>query len=391
MRYHSYFNTAVVLIRSYDGSLPLTHFLKQYFAEHKKHGSKDRKLIGHLCYCYYRAGHAFEDISVEERLKAALFLCSDIRKEWAILYEDNWLAGCSDDLSQRITFLKKIYPSFNPAAIFPWEKELSKGIDHQAFALSHCIQPDLFLRIRPGYSNAVKQVLEKENIVFAETIPGCLSLPNSSKVDRLLALDKEVVIQDKNSQRVGALMKRIGNNRSGKLSVWDCCAASGGKSLLAIDELGDIDLTVSDLRPSILQNLKERFQRAGVQHFRSIISDLSRPGFRISGSPFDLVICDAPCSGSGTWGRTPEQLYFFSDEKIEAYSGLQQKILSNILPHITDGGHLLYITCSVFEKENEAQVNRLLQQGGFLLVEMNLYEGYTGKADTMFAALLKKG
>ena len=54
MRFQSYFNTAISLIKTYDGSIPLQHFLKQHFSQHKKHGSKDRKFITHLCYCYYR-------------------------------------------------------------------------------------------------------------------------------------------------------------------------------------------------------------------------------------------------------------------------------------------------------------------------------------------------
>ena len=75
MRFQSYFNTAITLIKLYDGKFPLAIFLKQYFAVHKKHGSKDRKFISHLCYCYYRLGHAFDNISTEEKLKTTLFLC----------------------------------------------------------------------------------------------------------------------------------------------------------------------------------------------------------------------------------------------------------------------------------------------------------------------------
>ena len=65
MRFQSYYNTAVYLIKAYDGSMPLVHFLKQYFAANKKHGSKDRKFIAHLCYVYYRLGHSLKPISIE--------------------------------------------------------------------------------------------------------------------------------------------------------------------------------------------------------------------------------------------------------------------------------------------------------------------------------------
>ncbi|MCA6456148.1 MAG: RsmB/NOP family class I SAM-dependent RNA methyltransferase, partial [Chitinophagaceae bacterium] len=107
-------------------------------------------------------------------------------------------------------------------------------------------------------------------------------------------------------------------------------------------------------------------------------------------SPFHMVLCDAPCSGSGTWGRTPEQLSFFTEQKITAYADLQRKILSNVLPQVAKGGYLLYITCSVFRQENEEQVQFILQQDGFELVKMELLKGYDVKADSMFAALVRK-
>jgi 16S rRNA (cytosine967-C5)-methyltransferase len=53
------------------------------------------------------------------------------------------------------------------------------------------------------------------------------------------------------------------SNPKSEIKLWDCCAASGGKSLLAVDTLGNIDLTVSDVRSSIIHNLKHRFAVAG--------------------------------------------------------------------------------------------------------------------------------
>lgn len=390
MRYQSYFNTALLLVGSYDGSVPLVHYLKQYFAQHKKHGSKDRRLISHLCYCYYRLGHTIREVAVEERLKAALFLCSEEAGVWEPLYEAEWKKAWHDSPLMRMAFVKKCYPSFGTETIFPWQAELSEDIDAALFATSHLVQPDLFLRIRPGYADKVRQVLAANRISFREPRPGCLALANGSKTDALLAIDKEVVIQDYSSQRVAALLERIPHPSQQTLKLWDCCAASGGKSLLAIDTLGKMELMVSDIRSSILQNLRDRFQKAGVKKYSSEVIDLSDPAFAIHHSPFTVILCDAPCSGSGTWGRTPEQLYFFTADKIEAYAVLQRKILLNVLPHVAKNGYLLYITCSVFRKENEEQVNWLVQQGEFEMVAMELLKGYDIKADTMFAALLRK-
>ena len=65
MRFQSYLNTTIKIIRLFDGSVPLHHFLKQYFSQQKKHGSKDRKIITHACYNFYRLGQAFIDINIE--------------------------------------------------------------------------------------------------------------------------------------------------------------------------------------------------------------------------------------------------------------------------------------------------------------------------------------
>ena len=101
---------------------------------------------------------------------------------------------------------------------------------------------------------------------------------------------------------------------------------------------------------------------------------------------FDLIIFDAPCTGSGTWSRTPEQLYYFKDEKIDDYSTLQKKMLANIIPHLKEGGSLLYITCSVFKKENEEIVDFIKENFHLQLKKMEILKGYDKNADSMFAA-----
>jgi 16S rRNA (cytosine967-C5)-methyltransferase len=158
---------------------------------------------------------------------------------------------------------------------------------------------------------------------------------------------------------------------------------------MAKDMLGDIDLTVSDVRESILINLKKRFNEAGITKYKSFIADLTQSS-KLTTNSFHLIIADVPCTGSGTWSRNPEQLYYFEQKKIEEYSILQKKIVSNVIKHLQPGGYLLYITCSVFIKENEEVVDFIEQNFHLDVIKMEVLRGYDMKADTMFAALLQK-
>jgi 16S rRNA (cytosine967-C5)-methyltransferase len=173
--------------------------------------------------------------------------------------------------------------------------------------------------------------------------------------------------------------------------VWDCCAASGGKSVLLNDILSKkIDLTVSDIRATIILMLHRRFKKAGIKEYKYFIADITGAGFKPGDLDFDLVICDAPCTGSGTWSRTPEQLCFFKPSAITEYQQLQKKIVSSVLPHVKPNGLFIYITCSVFEKENEAIAELISQNFNCKLLQMQLLKGYDKKADNMFVAVFRK-
>jgi 16S rRNA (cytosine967-C5)-methyltransferase len=394
MRIHSHFNTAVLIISKYDGKIPLAQFLKQYFSQQKKHGSRDRKTISHFCYCFYRLGKALKEIDTSERLKIALFLCNENVDEYSDLFDENWKENGSNNLSERIKFIQKFYPNFSIENIFPFENELSESIDFTALAQSHLIQPDLFLRIRPNKEEIVLRKLNDANISFQQINSTCLKLQNASKIEAVLLVNEEVVVQDYSSQKITEFIELSNANHQPQTTnhqpkLWDCCAASGGKSILAKDVLKNISLTVSDLRPFIINNLQKRFKDAGIKNYRSFVADLTT-NYQPPTTNFDLIICDAPCSGSGTWARTPEQLYFFEKNEIEKYALLQRKIISNVIPSLAKDGYFLYITCSVFKKENEDAVEFIQQKFSLQRIKKEILKGCEMKADTMFAALFKK-
>jgi 16S rRNA (cytosine967-C5)-methyltransferase len=391
MKYFSHLNTAVQLLQQYNGSVPFGSFIKQFFSQHKKYGSKDRKNISQLCYAFFRLGKALPQLPAEERILIGLFLCSPEPNELLQHLQPAWNEQARLPLPDKLLL---IHPACQINEIFPWQEELSNGIDYAAFCSSFFTQPDLFLRLRPGQAQAVKDKLQQAGIAYREAGPSGLALPNASKIDTVLAIDKEAVIQDYSSQRIGELMGVIsgtaGTSANETLRIWDACAASGGKSILAFDLFKNIDLTVSDVRRSILINLEKRFAAAGIRKFNAFIADLSTSTFNIRNSSFDIIITDVPCSGSGTWSRTPEQLYYFDPRQIDRYSALQKKIVANAIPYLKPGGFLLYCTCSVFKKENEDVVEYIQQQHSLSLQQSALMTGYHLKADTLFGAVFQK-
>jgi 16S rRNA (cytosine967-C5)-methyltransferase len=229
-------------------------------------------------------------------------------------------------------------------------------------------------------------------MAFRTVSEDCLALPAGSKIEQAVALNYEAVIQDLNSQRTAEFFKpAIYSSPMPLISAWDCCAGSGGKSIMLYDLHKQLDLTVSDVRESIISNLKRRFQEAEINNYHSIVADVAASSLKLPArSKFDLVICDAPCTGSGTWSRTPEQAYYFDVNKIEEYGSRQKRIVANTIPHLGPGSHFIYITCSVFKKENEEVADFIQQKFQLEMIRAEVLKGYNKKADTMFAALFRK-
>ncbi len=383
-RLDNYIQMALALIERYDGAMPLSAFLKQYYAQNKKHGSRDRKLISHLVYTYYRLGK-YAATNQQQRLLLALFLCEPADSQWSVCLPEAWQQMMQASVAEKCSYLQTQALPITPAAIFPWIDALSEGIEKEAFVWQYLQQPDLFLRVRPSRMKKVVETLNTNTIAF-EAEGNCLRVANGTKIDQLLTINKDVVVQDRSSQQVANLFSYF--QEASVKKVWDCCAASGGKSILLIDTLPGIQLSVSDIRATILHNLRQRFAEAGIAQFQSFLADLSQP-LPVK-QQYDAIICDVPCSGSGTWGRTPEQLSLFEITEINRYAQLQATIAGNTIPHLKQGGCLLYITCSVFAAENEMNVNKLAEQHSLKLVTLEVFTGYQYKADTMFAALLQK-
>ena len=384
-RYHAYLKRAVSLLEHYDGNEPFSIYYKKQIALDKKVGSTDRKLIRHYCYSFFRIGFSCATLTIEERLLIAVYLIQGDTDPLIKAVRPAWAAHGTITFDQRVAL---VCLGFDGSDVFPFLFSFSMGMKQKEWGESLLVQPDFFIRIRPGKQSKVVNKLQEAAIPYTLISPITIALPAATSLENLLDLNLDYVVQDLSSQRVGEFIQPLLPVTI--KSVWDCCAASGGKSLLLLDQYPKIELTVSDIRTSILQQLKVRFKQAGISNYQSLVLDLTQQDFPNTATQFDLIIADVPCTGSGTWARTPEQITKQTEVLLIEYTSRQRSILSRLPASLKPGGYLLYCTCSVFASENEEQVNWLQQQYGFSLCKQTLLNGIAEHADTLFVALLQK-
>lgn len=388
MRYiHQHIGT---IIQRYRGEMPLANFLKFYFKKNPILGSRDRKMLSEMAYCYYRCAKGIipAGLSVAEKIDASLLLAESSVSHIDKILPDTLKAYYGDHVENNLIVLKKQGIGFDLNALFDSELELSEGIDKADWLLSMLHRPRLFIRVVPKYKSQILELLGNASLAFEVLDDYCISLPNGSAVEKLLP-EKMYRVQDASSQQTAQYFKV-----KAKESCWDCCSGAGGKSLLVKDLAPNALLTVSDVRKSILDNLAERFHLYGYaipeRLLFSVAEDEATKSV-LGNRLFDHIIADVPCSGSGTWARTPEQLYFFESKTIIAFSSRQKLIAHNALQYLNDGGWFIYITCSVFKAENEEIVNWMLMQNPQIkLIEQRLIIGTAQEADSMFVAIMKK-
>lgn len=374
------------LLQSYNGVMPLHRHLFAYFKQNKQMGSSDRRWATRYIYSYFRLGKALADVDTLHRLAIADFLCNETTSLIIAQFLPELANQIHLAVANKIGLVKEKYPLFDLRHVFSFNANLSDQIDQQAFLQSFFIQPDLFIRVKSTHIQAVINQLQENDIMVKEIGDTTLALPNGTKLEQVITDPRLYQIQDLSSQQTGAYFE------PNKYDYWwDACAASGGKSLLLHSLEPNIELLVSDVRENSLNNLQERFQLAGLKKYHLKAMDLLQNNDQILHHyEFDGILLDAPCSGSGTWGRTPEMLYFFEQYKIDNYVKLQKGIAANVIKYLKKDKPLIYMTCSVFKAENEDVVNYLTTNFDLKLDRMELIKGYKDKADSMFVARLIK-
>lgn len=134
--------------------------------------------------------------------------------------------------------------------------------------------------------------------------------------------------------------------------VLDFCAGGGGK-VLALAARAQGAFFAHDAAPQRMRDLPVRAARAGIE-----VTCVARPE-----GVFDLVLCDAPCSGSGTWRRTPEAKWALTPERLAGLTQIQAQILREAAPLVAPRGRLAYATCSVLDEENQNVIRNFSSDG----------------------------
>lgn len=382
-----YYRHTQEIIDDYNGTFPLHLSIGKFYKAHPRLGSRDRKVISEMVYSWYRVVKAMDArLPFQEKIQAALLLCSVSLPAAQKLLPEAWLLSLNSALEEKVVFLRTQSIYINLDNLLPEEIRFSEGIDAEEWVKFFLVQPRLFLRIR-SKKQLVLEALDKNDVPHSWLTDTCLSLENGTKVEALLPQDCYVVM-DASSQSTGAFLAAA----PGQL-WWDVCSGAGGKALLLKDKEPTIKITATDVRESVLHNLKARFKSYGlpVPDTRVVDVEDSMALGRVMGKKmFDNIICDVPCTGSGTWSRTPEQLHFFKSNTLAAVAQKQTLIAVNAARYLKPGGRLYYITCSVFASENEMVLDRIAENTGLNLLEMQLINGTGLRADSMFIGILEK-
>ena len=163
-------------------------------------------------------------------------------------------------------------------------------------------------------------------------------------------------------------------------TILDYCAGGGGKSLALTARFPSARIVAHDAFPQRMKDIPARAERAGTQ-----IKIENRPD-----GAFDLVFCDVPCSGSGTWRRAPEAKWRFSREDLNDLLTVQADILRKASGLVSDGGILAYATCSILNAENAQQIDRFLAENSDWKVLNSAFYLPDADGDGFFVTILAR-
>ncbi len=251
-----------------------------------------------------------------------------------------------------------------PEWLWP-EFQASLGDDAEAAAIALQARAPVHLRVnlsKTDLSRAIQKLADEG--IQAHPHPACDTALEVTEGARRIGQSRAyaegvVELQDAASQAViAALDLRPG------MRVLDYCAGGGGKTLALAARTEGVRVFAHDANPGRMRDLPARAQRAGAG-----VEVLSTDQVSAQ-APFDLVLTDVPCSGSGSWRRAPAGKWALTPERLDDLTRVQAGIIKSVAPLVAPGGTLAYATCSMLTIENDAVVDGFLRddpawQAGF--------------------------
>lgn len=369
--------------------MPFNRYLVDYFRTHKNMGSRDRKFYSNLSYSFFRSGKAFDFLNFKDKLLYSFYLCNNQENSFLSYFNAHLNDTIALSLNEKFISIKKEFKQFDEKNIFPYKDLISEGFNPSDFIFSQLSQSKVFIRVRERYLILVKEILTEKKIEFESDLElnNCLSFPANIKLQNIFS-EREMnffEVQDRSSQWASNQFSIFPNEQ-----WWDACAGSGGKSLALIDKEESVNLICSDIRESILDNLDIRFKNIAFRKYKKRKIDLLYEITSFEKEQFDGIILDAPCSGSGTWGRSPEMIQKFDAHVLDGFYKIQTLALANTCQFLKQGKLIYYITCSVFKRENEDVLSFVEKTIPLKLVNKFYIKGKEFGADSMFIAIFEK-
>lgn len=241
----------------------------------------------------------------------------------------------------------------------------ASGFDEGPFLLAHETPAPVSIRLNPN---------KKTNMQHGENVPWCsnayyLPVRPAFVFDPLFHAGAYYV-QEASSMFTGYLFSTYAD-KTKSLKILDLCAAPGGKSTLIAGLMNEHSLLVSnEVIKSRARILKENIDKWGNPNV--VVSNNDPRDFSALTNFFDVIIIDAPCSGSGLFRKEPEAKNEWSEENVVHCSKRQSRILEDVIPALKQNGLLIYATCSYSEAENEQIVMQLITKGFQPLINKKL-------------------
>lgn len=170
----------------------------------------------------------------------------------------------------------------------------------------------------------------------------------------------------------------------GATRALDYCAGGGGKSLALAARAPQVQIDAYDISSARMQDLTVRAERAGAK-INVLATD------PVTGDQkYDLVYLDVPCSGSGAWRRSPDAKWRFKAETLQSLVETQRQILQACHPLVAEGGHLVYLTCSILQAENQDQIAGFIQNNPEWNIVQNKHHRLLDGTDGFYSCCLRR-